>query len=65
MKFSMTCDCGDTMGIEANTREEAVMKMKSMMTQDAIDAHMAQRHPGRTMTVAQVHMGIEKDLVAA
>ena len=51
------------MGIEADTREEAVMNMKAMMTQDAIDAHMAAKHPGQSMTMAEVHMGIEKGLM--
>ena len=58
----MTCTCGDVMGVEAETREEAVTKMKAMMTQDAIDAHVAEKHPGQSMTMADVHMGIDKDL---
>ncbi len=62
MKFEMMCTCGDTMGVEAESREEAVSKMKAMMTQGAIDMHMAEKHPGQSMTMADVHMGIEKDL---
>ncbi len=64
-KFSMTCSCGDTFGVEAENREEAVTKMKGMMTQDAIDAHMAEKHPGEaTKTMAEVHADIEKGLMA-
>ena len=52
------------MSIDAENREEAVMKMQEMMTQDAIDAHCAEKHPDMKMTKADVDMGIEKDLVA-
>ncbi len=63
--FSMTCSCGDKMDFQAETRDEAVAKAKAMMTQEAIDAHMAQKHPGKpSMTQAQCHAMIEKDLVA-
>jgi hypothetical protein len=61
-KFEMTCTCGDVMGVEAENRDEAVAKMKAMMTQEAIDAHVAEKHPGQAMTMADVHMGIDKDL---
>ncbi len=61
-KFSMTCSCGDKMAIDAENRDEAVSKMKAMMTQEAIDAHCAEKHPGMKLTMADVHMGIDKDL---
>ena len=64
-KFSMTCSCGDVMSVDAENRDEAVMKMKDMMTQEAIDAHCAEKHPGMTLTQADVHAGIEKDLMVA
>ena len=63
-KFSMTCSCGDTMSVDAENRDEAVMKMKAMMTQEAIDAHCAEKHTDMKMTMADVHAGIEKDLKA-
>ena len=64
-KFSMTCSCGDVMSVDAENREEAVMKMKGMMTQEAIDAHCLEKHPEMKLPQADVHMGIEKDLMAA
>ena len=65
MKYSMKCTCGDVMDMEAGTRDEAVAKFKEMMTQDAIDAHMAEKHPGKpSMTMAECHAMIEKEVVA-
>ena len=63
-KFQMTCSCGDTMSVDAEGREEAVMKMKEMMSQAAIDAHCAQKHPGMMLTEAQVHSQIDEKLMA-
>lgn len=64
--FSMTCPCGDVMTMEAETREEAVTKMKEKMTAEAIAAHMAEKHPGQpVMSVEDCHAMIEKDLQAA
>ena len=60
----MTCTCGDVMSVDAENREEGVMKMKAMMTQDAIDAHCAEKHPDMKMTKADVDMSIDKDLMA-
>lgn len=64
-KFSMTCSCGDPFSCEAENRDGAVAKMKAMMTSDAIDQHMAEKHPGQTMTMADAHAEIEKNLMAA
>ncbi len=65
-KFSMTCSCGDIMSVDAENHDEAVMKMKGMMTQEAINQHMAEKHPGDpVMSMAECHAAIEKDLVAA
>lgn len=59
--FSMTCQCGDTMTMDAKDRNEAVAKFKAMMTPDAISAHMADKHPGQpVMETAQVHAMIEQ-----
>lgn len=63
-KFSMTCSCGDKMGVEAESREDAVMQMKTMMTQDAINAHMAEKHQGMAMTKEQVDADIDAKLTA-
>lgn len=63
MTFSMTCTCGDVMTVEAETRDEAVGKMKEMMNESAVAAHMAEKHPGDPVPpVAEVHQMIERDL---
>ena len=60
----MKCNCGDTMDMEAENRDEAVKKFKDMMTQEAIDAHMADKHPGQPgMTMADCHAMIEKEVM--
>lgn len=65
-KFSMTCSCGHEMSVDAVTREEGVANMKAVMTQDAVDQHLADKHSGEPkMTVAQVHGQIEQMLAAA
>jgi len=53
------------MSVEAGSREEAVKEMKAMMNQDAIDAHVAEKHPGETMTVTEVHRAIDESLEPA
>ena len=59
----MTCSCGDTMEMETETREEAVSRFKAMMTEDAINAHMTEKHPGSpVISVADCHAQIEKDV---
>jgi|GEM_PF-1963194 len=65
MTYQMICSCGDTMSVEAGSREEAVKEMKAMMNQDAIDAHVAEKHPGETMTVTEVHRAIDESLEPA
>ncbi|MBI4099241.1 hypothetical protein HY442_01775 [Candidatus Parcubacteria bacterium] len=59
--FSMTCSCGDVMSVEAENREEAVAKLKAMMTDEAVAAHMADKHPGDpALPTSQVHAMIEQ-----
>ena len=54
--YSMTCSCGDTMSVEAPTREDAVRMLQSGFTAEAISAHMAERHKGEPVpSVEQVH----------
>lgn len=61
--FSMTCTCGDVMKVEASSREEAVQKMKAMMTEDMIAQHTAEKHPGEPApSLEQTHMMIEKTI---
>ena len=62
----MTCSCGDTMTVDAATREDAVAQLKGMMTADAIAKHMAEKHPGQPLiSVADCHAQIERDVKAA
>ena len=61
----MTCTCGHKMDVEANSLEEAKEKMKTMMTQEAADAHWAEFHKDDTNpmpTLDQVHAGIDQML---
>lgn len=44
--YSMTCTCGQVMTVEADSREEAVEKLKAMTTENTISQHMAEKHPG-------------------
>ena len=63
MMYTMKCSCGDTMDIEAASRDEAVSKFKAMMTEDAIKAHWEEKHPGSTdpmPSVADCHAMIEQ-----
>lgn len=67
-KYSFKCTCGHVVTVDANTREEAVEKMKAMMDQNGVDQHWAQNHQNDTMpkpTVEQTHMMIEQNLVEA
>jgi len=62
----MKCSCGHVMSVDANTKEEAVEKMKMMMDQNALNQHWMQNHQNDTMpkpTVEQAHMQIEQNLV--
>lgn len=47
MTYSMTCTCGDVMSVEAENREEAVGKLKGMMSAEAIASHFAEKHSGQ------------------
>ena len=53
------------MNVEAATREEAVTKLQGTMTQDAINAHFAEKHAGQApAAMADVHKMIAEKLVA-
>jgi hypothetical protein len=63
MKYKMSCDCGKTVSIDANCRDEAIQKIKAIMNEEAIKEHMASDHPGQPVpTVEQVHAMIEQNL---
>jgi hypothetical protein len=54
------------LSVEAGSREEAVEKMKNLMDEDAVAAHMKDKHlNGPTMPISQVHAMIESNLQAA
>ena len=60
----MKCNCGDVMDMEAENRDEAIQKFKDMMTQDVINAHMTDKHPGQpSMMMADCHAMIEKEVM--
>ena len=55
----MTCTCGHVMSAEAESRDAAVAQIQGMMTEEAIAAHMAEKHPGDAIpTVADIHAQI-------
>ena len=59
--FQMTCGCGDVVTVEAEDRVGAVAQIKGMFNQPAIDAHMAEKHPGDpSMSEADCHAMIEQ-----
>lgn len=64
MTYALTCSCGHTMSVEADSREEGVAKMKAMMTEAALAQHLKAYHkPGEpTPTLAQAHAQIEQNL---
>ena len=65
MTYSLTCTCGHEMTVEADSRDEGVQKMKDMMTQDALDAHWADKHQDDTnpkVTLEESHAQIEAGL---
>ncbi len=64
MKYSMTCSCGHVMETEATTREEAVANIKGMMTEEAITAHMGEKHAGEpVLSKAEVDAMVEQSTV--
>ncbi len=66
MTFSMTCSCGETMTVKARSREKAVRNMKSLLNEDKVYEHMAQRHIGDAVpTIEQVHAIIDQNLKTA
>lgn len=65
-KYSMKCSCSEVMNADAATKEEAVAEIQGMMTQDAIDKHMAEKHAGQAVPpIAEVHAMIEQQVKAA
>jgi ABC-type molybdenum transport system ATPase subunit/photorepair protein PhrA len=46
MKYAFQCTCGDVVGVDADTREEAIEMMKSVMTPDMMSQHLFIKHYG-------------------
>jgi len=46
MKYLTKCTCGNTITVDAGSREEAVEIIKGIKTIGSINAHMADRHKG-------------------
>jgi hypothetical protein len=64
--YQMACSCGNVMKIDAASRDEAVRKLQAMMTADAIQAHMTQKHPGEpALAQTQAHQMIAQNLKPA
>lgn len=65
MTYSMQCTCGHVLSVDAESREDAVAKMKEMMTQDALEAHLKQYHkPDEPVpTLEQSHAMIDQMVV--
>jgi len=63
MTFVMRCSCGEEMTAKGRTREKAVMKLKTLLSEEAVYEHMAQKHIGETVpTIEGVHAAIEQNL---
>ncbi len=62
----MTCPCGEVMSCDAGSKEEGVQKMKAMMNESAVAAHMAAKHPGEpALSMADVHGMIDQKMQCA
>lgn len=60
----MKCTCGDVMTVDAANKEEAVTKLKEMMSPDAVAQHFSDKHPGQPVpSQDQVGANIESSVV--
>lgn len=61
MIYSVKCDCGDVVTADAQSRDEAVSKLKEMWGPDAVAQHYADKHPGQPVpSQEQVHANIDQ-----
>jgi len=64
--FGMECSCGEMMTCEARSRDEAVRKIKGMMTGKAIAKHMKANHkprepiPPQSQVYSMIEQGVRK-----
>ncbi len=60
--YVMTCSCSDQLRIDADSREEAVGKLRNMMDEYTIETHFMEKHPGEPIpTVHEMHQMIEQN----
>ena len=52
-KYKMQCSCGDTMTVDAGSREQAVAKIQGMMPPAAVAKHMQEKHPSEPVPSQQ------------
>jgi hypothetical protein len=62
-KYSMTCTCGDTVSVDAESREDAVSKMTAMMTPEAVAQHYAEKHAGQEVPSAEQEVAMIEETV--
>jgi hypothetical protein len=61
--YEMRCDCGKTVAVEAANRNEAIRKVKEIMTEETIREHMQTEHPDQPiLTPEQAQAMIEQKL---
>ena len=64
--FQMTCWCGHQIKVDAEDRQEAVSKIQGIMNENAIAAHMKEKHLGEPVPpLADIHRTIDSQTVAA
>jgi hypothetical protein len=63
MTYTMTCTCGHTQSVDADTRDGAVAMLKEQLTDEWVAQHMAEKHPGEpAITRDQAHAMVEQTL---
>ncbi len=63
IKYAMTCSCGDIMPVEAESREAAVEMLKAILNQEAVEAHVNEKHTGAEIpSRAEIQEMIEEGL---
>lgn len=66
MRYIMLCSCKHLMDVAAKSRIEAVGKLKSIMSKDAIKTHFVKFHKGLNIpSKKDIDIMIEKKLMEA
>lgn len=62
-QYAMTCTCGDTMTVDASSKEEGVEKLAEMMGPEAVVKHFEEKHQGQPVpTQEQMRAGLEQSV---